>query len=90
MLFFLLLFLGKTRHLLSRKMNGKRKIRIDCKKCPLWLAIFYKIGKKTSYSRRSGKKRTERSNKVGFSFEGAAAYQLGNTSSRTITEVKQR
>ena len=24
------------------------------------------------------------------SFKGAAAYQLGNTSSRTITEVKQR
>ena len=24
------------------------------------------------------------------SYEGAAAYQLGNTSSRTITEVKQR
>ena len=27
---------------------------------------------------------------IEYSSEGAAAYQLGNTSSRTITEVKQR
>ena len=27
---------------------------------------------------------------AGVLLEGAAAYQLGNTSSRTITEIKQR